>query len=225
MSFTRRQTRSTSATVEEETLTLYVLECEDDCWYVGITGNLNQRYSQHCGRTRGGAVWTTKHRPISIHSDRQVPKHIAKDEESKQTARLMLKYGINRVRGGSMCWGRSYTTEPREVSRVTNFLCNHLGLDKVQTRRMVEEELERDSPVTSSPVSVARSYYDDIFAINEQIRKFNIGGPSSSTSARTGDSQGSGRKTWDSGCERCGWESHTVEKCFAKTDRDGDPIV
>ena len=176
---------------------------------------MNRRWSEHCGR--GGATWTKKHRPISIESEREVPEATAKLEENKLTARLMLKYGINRVRGGSLCWSRSYTTVPREVSMVTNFLCRALELDNVRTRQMVFKELDNDSTTANSgsPVSVMNSS-DAMNALHGLFSNFNIQGSNTSSIVR---------KIWDSGCERCGRDSHTIESCYARTDRNGASLA
>lgn len=43
----------------------YVLQLQDDCWYVGVTKDLNSRISSHFSGK--GSKWTQLHKPISIH--------------------------------------------------------------------------------------------------------------------------------------------------------------
>jgi len=76
---------------------VYVLELNDGCYYVGITSNLNYRYSQHLSGQ--GAVWTRLHAPISI---LEVCMGDAETEDRK-TIELMKKHGFKNVRGGRYC--------------------------------------------------------------------------------------------------------------------------
>ena len=78
---------------------LYVLRLEDDCYYVGISYNLNFRLGQHFAGA--GAKWTRLHRPV------EVIKVIypATDEgiENKITLEYIALYGAEKVKGGSYC--------------------------------------------------------------------------------------------------------------------------
>ena len=45
-------------------ITIYILKLVDDCFYVGKTNNMEERFFQH---TSGkGSLWTKIHRPIKI---------------------------------------------------------------------------------------------------------------------------------------------------------------
>lgn len=75
----------------------YVLKLENDNYYVGITSNLNYRYSQHLSGT--GSLWTRLHKPTSI-----VSVEIGGDDlERTKTLELMEKYGWECVRGSYWC--------------------------------------------------------------------------------------------------------------------------
>lgn len=78
---------------------VYVLECEDECWYVGITLDLNKRYAQHLSGKAAG--WTRLHKPL------RVVEVIFQDAslklENETTKRYMEKYGADAVKGGSWC--------------------------------------------------------------------------------------------------------------------------
>ena len=76
---------------------IYVLELEDEKWYVGITYNLNLRWSQHlCGE---GAKWTRLHKPKRIAE--VYVENCDQAKENEITERLCEKYGKDNVRGGS----------------------------------------------------------------------------------------------------------------------------
>ena len=77
---------------------VYVLELEDDCYYVGITYNLNLRLSQHW--SGNGAKWTKLHKPISVILV-EYPSSI--ERENVITKELIETYGKNKVKGGSYC--------------------------------------------------------------------------------------------------------------------------
>jgi predicted GIY-YIG superfamily endonuclease len=77
---------------------VYILKCEDDCWYVGITFNLNIRMSQHWSGE--GAKWTRLHKPVSIDA---VIYPASKEIEDQKTLELMEIYGKEKVRGGKYC--------------------------------------------------------------------------------------------------------------------------
>lgn len=76
--------------------TLYVLELEDDKWYVGKTDDVQRRFKQH--KDGGGATWTREYRPIKICNTTPNDSPHAEDNLTKD---YMKKYGVNNVRGGS----------------------------------------------------------------------------------------------------------------------------
>jgi predicted GIY-YIG superfamily endonuclease len=72
---------------------VYVLRLEDDCYYVGITLNLNQRLAQHW--TGCGAKWTRLHKPV------EVMRVVYQGHEQDVTNEMIATYGREKVRGGS----------------------------------------------------------------------------------------------------------------------------
>lgn len=69
----------------------YILKLEDDCWYVGISKDVDKRFKQHC--LMCGARWTMQHKPIAIH------RVFEGNREQEITLRMMDKYGRDKVRG------------------------------------------------------------------------------------------------------------------------------
>lgn len=45
---------------------IYMLRCQDDSLYTGITPDLKRRMRQHCGRLPGGAKYTRSHPPDAL---------------------------------------------------------------------------------------------------------------------------------------------------------------
>ncbi|WP_226036130.1 GIY-YIG nuclease family protein [Aquibacillus saliphilus] len=80
---------------------VYVLELEDDNYYVGQTDDLEKRIKKH--GTKKGAQWTQIYKPIStIHKiDAGICTEFeAFKKENEITILMMNKYGWEKVRGG-----------------------------------------------------------------------------------------------------------------------------
>ena len=73
----------------------YVLELENNKWYVGISMCMNVRMSDHFAGN--GSRWTKKHKPVRIE------RVVLGDRERELTLQYMLLKGWKNVRGGSWC--------------------------------------------------------------------------------------------------------------------------
>jgi predicted GIY-YIG superfamily endonuclease len=88
---------------------VYVLELEDDCYYVGYSENLNRRVYQHFNDE--GSKWTKLHKPVKLLSVMVG----GKNEETAEALRLMEIHGKDNVRGGA------YTrTELKTIKKLEN---------------------------------------------------------------------------------------------------------
>jgi len=78
---------------------VYVLECENETFYVGVTKNMEERYKAHL--EGNGAVWTNINKPLKyyIHKEFETRRE-ANVEENALTLSLMYKHSISKVRGG-----------------------------------------------------------------------------------------------------------------------------
>ncbi len=168
------------------------------------------------------------HPPVAISSQRSVPLYDAVDEAAKLTSKLMLKYGINNVRGGQLTYSRPYDWRKRDVRIVTSCLSKSLGLGvsaaKYCRSKVISKKLESKK---SGPKKV----------VAKQMQRLRRGESSSRgvTCSRCGRGAHSrkdcyarrhvnGWKIWKSGCLKCGRNSHSVSKCYARTDLNGNPI-
>jgi len=77
---------------------IYILQLENNKYYVGKTNNPQFRLEQHFNST--GSVWTTKYKPLSV---LEIIKDCDEYDEDKYTRKYMDKFGIDNVRGGSFC--------------------------------------------------------------------------------------------------------------------------
>src|SRR5579872_3815511 len=79
-------------------IAIYILQLEDNKYYVGKTKNPDFRIEQHFDSD--GSAWTQKYKPIRI-------VYLIPDcddfDEDKHTLKMMKQHGIDNVRGGSFC--------------------------------------------------------------------------------------------------------------------------
>ena len=76
---------------------VYILELENDKYYVGYTENFDSRMISHFGGN--GSKWTKLHKPIAVIG----VSRGGKNDEDKKTIDMMIKYGYQNVRGGRYC--------------------------------------------------------------------------------------------------------------------------
>lgn len=97
---------------------LYVLELDDDCYYVGLTGDLERRFNQHLAGEGFGADWTTLHHPRhmvhSICTGTRDEREAVRIEDAVTVA-LMYQHGIEKVRGG--CYASADLRRVEDVLR------------------------------------------------------------------------------------------------------------
>ena len=79
----------------QEPIYVYVLLQEHGRYYIGKTGDVEKRYTDHFAGK--GAVWTSIYRPQSVSEHYISDTRFAEENKTKE---YMLKYGIYKVRGG-----------------------------------------------------------------------------------------------------------------------------
>ena len=77
---------------------IYILQLEENKYYIGKTLHTNFRLEQHFNSN--GSAWSKKYKPIKVIG--LIPDCDNYDED-KYTIKYMEKHGINNVRGGSFC--------------------------------------------------------------------------------------------------------------------------
>ncbi len=75
---------------------IYVLECENNKFYIGKSSNPSFRLEKHFNGE--GSFWTKKYNPIKVIEIIQSTDSL---DEDKITKKYMMKFGIQNVRGGS----------------------------------------------------------------------------------------------------------------------------
>ena len=77
---------------------IYILKLENNKYYVGKTNNPELRLKNHF--ENHGSLWTRRYKPLEI---LEIIKNCDEFDEDKYTIKMMKKYGIENVRGGSFC--------------------------------------------------------------------------------------------------------------------------
>ena len=105
---------------------LYVLELEDDCYYVGIAdGDTKIRFKSHMAGH--GSKWTKLHKPLQRDEPMLVlemgvgvdnPFNLIEVDESTVTYHLMCEKGFDKVRGSgwSQCVLSGVVHKPKNYS-------------------------------------------------------------------------------------------------------------
>ncbi len=78
-------------------ISVYVLELEDNKFYIGKTNNISRRFEDHKSSNSRSATWTRKFKPVRIIESYDNADGL---DEDRITLEYMIKYGIDNVRGG-----------------------------------------------------------------------------------------------------------------------------
>jgi hypothetical protein len=197
--------------------TIYILKCDHEKYYVGSTNRLvNDRIIEHFNNN--GSEWTKLHKPISIE---KIIENIDNYDEDKYTKMYMNKYGIDNVRGGSYVTIKlsKHSVESIEKELLTsNNKCFNCGLPDHYAKNCEEKKYScvrclRDSHTIDTCYAQTDRYGNilDDYVIVEYSE-------SESEEELEDESEDSFY------CERCLRDGHTINTCYAKTNRHGNAI-
>jgi|SRR6516162_9350438 hypothetical protein len=178
--------------------TIYVLQCQDNKYYVGKTQHPNFRLDQHFNHQ--GSQWTIKYKPIKV---LKLIEKCDSFDEDKYTRILMSQFGVDNVRGGSYCQidlpeeTKKYLGREIEGAKDLCFHCKKPG------------HFIRDCPVQDW------SIIDMLLSDNKDNIKKEVNAKETDTNKK---------KLTNGICKRCGYFGHSKYNCFAKQHRDGTLI-
>lgn len=168
-------------------VTIYVLRLENNKYYVGKTTNKTKRIQDHFDGN--GSEWTRKYQPISV---LKTIEDCDDFDEDKWTKKMMAKYGIDNVRGGTYCELKlSSDIKQKLVQEISGaedkcFKCN-------SDSHFVKDCTKKES------TGFFFKFIDSIMKAMDD---------------KDDDED-------DDECFRCGRIGHWASECYAKTDIDG----
>lgn len=119
---------------------IYVLQCQNDKYYVGCTNNLHRRIKEHLS-SRGGSSWTRAHKPLKlVKVYNRIPQEYYLGKEAQVTAELMLTHGINNVRGAMFSETRDYSVG--DIPALKGFLGHYNDMSYRRLDRRLQREFE-----------------------------------------------------------------------------------
>ena len=123
---------------------VYIIQLEDNRFYVGTTCNPQFSMSRHFNAA--GTPWTTKYNPIKII---EFIPDCDKYDEDKHVRRYMENYGIDRVRGGSFCdevLPDAMRRMLEDMKHVTETACSKCGQHGHLMRNCVTKTYDAELP-------------------------------------------------------------------------------
>lgn len=123
-----------------ERTTIYVLECQDGKYYVGMTTHRRRRLRQHFQSDRFASAWTQTYPPQKVVREyRRVPSRFALGMEAQVTAELMWEYGVNNVRGAMFSHPKPFTGD--DIDSLVSFIGHFNSLSYQKVRDYLEPTL------------------------------------------------------------------------------------
>jgi len=226
---------------------IYILELENNKYYIGKTTNPNFRLEQHFNNS--GAQWTKKYKPINV---LELLLNCDDYDEDKYTIKYMEKYGINNVRGGSFCEiklnDNNISTLNQIINSVTDkcYICGNKGhyTNECNIKFVKKEQIpiinlnEKCDCISSFFSKHRRSkcllnrillYFDDE---NENIDKLvklqEVKNTEKLEEVKNKEKlqEVKNKEINDKdNCTRCGRSGHSSNKCYAKTNIDKEEIL
>lgn len=192
--------------------TLYVLQLEDDKWYVGKTDDLAKRFEEH--KAGKGSEWTRLYNPIRIAETQSIA---SVHDETNKTKDLMKKYGIDNVRGGAYCQTNLQEQAVQAIKHELNSgtdKCYNCGMKGHFANRCPSKQAEEsEEEIEVWCCSYCEREFDTLFGATVHERscksKKTTPTPSKQTSSKVGS------------CYRCGRPGHYSSDCYARTHKNG----
>jgi len=174
------------------------LKLENNKYYVGKSEKPNERIINHF--LNNGSSFTKKYKPLEVIDMIQTEDSF---DEDKHTIKMMERYGINNVRGGSFCelklTEESIITLKKMIKGSTD-KCYICGSSKHFVKDCNESNNENESPLQEEMHLTSRDNdqieYEKLIKILKKEDK----------------------------CFRCQRECHYESDCYAKTYIDGESI-
>ena len=185
--------------------TLYILQLEDDKWYVGKTDDIHKRFEQH--KSGKGSQWTKMYKPIKIERTQPITSI---HDETTTTLDLIKKYGVENVRGGAYCQLELSDEIQRSIKHQLNsntdkcYKCGNPGHFSNKCSKKEETELWGCEHCDRE--------FDTKYGAMVHERSCKSKKQTPIPTKQTGK------------CYRCGRTGHWATSCYARTHVNGDDL-
>jgi len=204
---------------------IYAILLEHDKYYVGQTNHPELRLEQH--HEGCGSCWTMKYKPVQVLF---VKLSEGPFDENNTTKTLMIKHGIDNVRGGSYCTEYIDKTQKeilqKELWGVQN-VCIRCGYDghyiNVCNKRI---DINGNKITLKTKMKIIKNKKDDKKIIkiikDKKIKECKLCGRNTHITKNCyATTKLSGSPIVKKTCTRCKRLGHKKSKCYAKTDING----
>lgn len=186
---------------------IYILELKGGKYYIGTTQNFTIRLAQHESGVNS-AAWVVLH---GYNSTVRTFAYAHKLDEDNEVKKMMMKYGINNVRGGSY----SNVTLTNEQNKTLERELGHARNECFKCGR-------KDHYAKNCLVKVTKP------STNQKTVRVSSPSVKDKTSTNTPKNRANSAAITVKGkkeiCKRCGRTGHIKLKCFAKTLLSGTNI-
>jgi len=188
---------------------IYILKLENHKYYIGKTNNPTIRLESHF--SSNGSAWTKKYKPLEII---EIIPDCDNYDEDKYTLKMMNKYGILNVRGGSFCQINLSDNNIKTIKQMLIFsndrcyICGnkgHFGKD-CKTLNFIQVKMPEINPNEKcNCISSYISTHTKKHCLLKKIIKFLKNEEYDIPKLQSKDC-----------CFRCGRNSHFASSCYAK---------
>lgn len=200
---------------------IYILELENNKYYVGKTNNISFRINDHINNN--GSFWTKKYKPKKL---LEVIENCDNFDEDKYTLKYMEKYGINNVRGGSFCQIKLSESNLITLNNILYsvndkcYICgskNHFAVNckKNQNKKDKISVIDPNEPCDCI-TSIFSSHRKIKCALNKIIDFFEEEDDSIDDILNHANKIKKNNPKISGECYRCGYKGHFKSECFAK---------
>jgi predicted GIY-YIG superfamily endonuclease len=183
-------------------LSIYIIQLEDNKYYIGKSTNVDFRLETHFNSH--GSAWTTKYKPVKVI---EIINNCDDFDEDKYTLKYMAQYGIDNVRGGTFCQIILETENENTIKKMINsatdkcYTCYKQGHFAAQCPQLKKYDIPKKS-----------GWFAGKCYKNAKKRKNKLSNLFKKTTKKKII------------CYRCGRETHLVKDCYATTHIKGHVI-